>query len=336
MHIDRYVKIILTVIAVELLWIGLKDGATPVVAQAQRAPTPVVITGIELSGPEAGFLPVAVVGSYRRIPAASRDAVDRLTAEITADRADQGRDRTAARRDRAGHGARDGGAPVARRERALHAVEGPRRVGRSAGQGRDGERADRPVFPLRSRHALQGPDVLARRGGSGGAGTHAAARPDRLARSPGTRPRASPGALRLPAGTRRAGRSPRERGGSAGDGGAGRRGGAARRRNRPPSSWVWPRPATCSSAARPTTTSRANSPNPPDYAEKLALGRCLFTVASSDQAISLSEESEIHRIVNQLKILPQDLIKLRLLHGRFLPGRGTGDCRRKSFPPSSR
>jgi uncharacterized tellurite resistance protein B-like protein len=61
-----------------------------------------------------------------------------------------------------------------------------------------------------------------------------------------------------------------------------------------------------------------------DYAEKLALARCLFTVASSDQAISLSEESEIHRIVNQLKILPQDLTKLRLLHGRFLPGRGPG------------
>ena len=80
MHIDRYVKIILTIIAAELLWIGLKDGATPVVAQAQRAPTSVVITGIELSGPEAGFLPVAVVGGYRRIPAAAREAVDRLTA----------------------------------------------------------------------------------------------------------------------------------------------------------------------------------------------------------------------------------------------------------------
>ena len=87
MHIDRYVKIILTIIAAELLWIGLKDGATPVVAQAQRAPTPVVITGIELSGPEAGFLPVAVVGSYRRIPAAAREAVDRLTTEVTAERA---------------------------------------------------------------------------------------------------------------------------------------------------------------------------------------------------------------------------------------------------------
>ena len=60
------------------------------------------------------------------------------------------------------------------------------------------------------------------------------------------------------------------------------------------------------------------------YDEKLALARCLFTVASSDQTISLTEETEIHRIVNQLKILPQDLMKLRVLHDKFLPGRSPG------------
>lgn len=60
------------------------------------------------------------------------------------------------------------------------------------------------------------------------------------------------------------------------------------------------------------------------YDEKLALASCLFKVASSDQAISLSEETEIHRIVNQLKILPQDLIRLRVQHGKFLPGRAPG------------
>ena len=60
------------------------------------------------------------------------------------------------------------------------------------------------------------------------------------------------------------------------------------------------------------------------YEEKLALARCLFTVAVADQKISLSEETEIHRILNHLKILPQDLIKLRVLHGRFLPGRSPG------------
>ena len=57
------------------------------------------------------------------------------------------------------------------------------------------------------------------------------------------------------------------------------------------------------------------------YEEKLALGRCLFAVASSDHQISMPEEAEIHRILNQLRILPEDLTKLRLLHGRYLPGR---------------
>jgi len=57
------------------------------------------------------------------------------------------------------------------------------------------------------------------------------------------------------------------------------------------------------------------------YEEKLSLGRCLFAVASSDQQISLAEEAEIHRILNQLRILPADLIQLRVEHGRYLPGR---------------
>ena len=57
------------------------------------------------------------------------------------------------------------------------------------------------------------------------------------------------------------------------------------------------------------------------YDEKLSLGRCLFAVASSDQQISLAEEAEIHRILNQLRILPEHLTKLRVEHGRYLPGR---------------
>lgn len=56
------------------------------------------------------------------------------------------------------------------------------------------------------------------------------------------------------------------------------------------------------------------------YDDKLALARCLFAVAATDQSISLAEESEIHRIVNQLKVLPQDLIALRVAHRQFLPG----------------
>ena len=56
------------------------------------------------------------------------------------------------------------------------------------------------------------------------------------------------------------------------------------------------------------------------YPEKLALVRCLFAVSASDEAISMSEETEIHRIANQLRIDPPDLIALRVAHQRYLPG----------------
>lgn len=56
------------------------------------------------------------------------------------------------------------------------------------------------------------------------------------------------------------------------------------------------------------------------YDEKLALVRCLFGLASVDAAISVAEESEIHRIATLFKILPHDLIRLRVAHADFLPG----------------
>jgi uncharacterized tellurite resistance protein B-like protein len=59
------------------------------------------------------------------------------------------------------------------------------------------------------------------------------------------------------------------------------------------------------------------------YPEKLALARCLFSVASIDHAISLAEETEIHRVVNVLRIEPSDLTNLRVEHRRFLPGMRT-------------
>ena len=59
MKTDRYVKVILTIIAIELAWLGFHQTATPVTAQAQA--TPVVITGVEM-GANRGFLPVGVVG----------------------------------------------------------------------------------------------------------------------------------------------------------------------------------------------------------------------------------------------------------------------------------
>jgi uncharacterized tellurite resistance protein B-like protein len=56
------------------------------------------------------------------------------------------------------------------------------------------------------------------------------------------------------------------------------------------------------------------------YDQKLALMRCLFAVSATDAAISMAEESEIHRIANELHIEPSDLTALRLAHKRYLPG----------------
>jgi uncharacterized tellurite resistance protein B-like protein len=56
------------------------------------------------------------------------------------------------------------------------------------------------------------------------------------------------------------------------------------------------------------------------YDDKIALARCLFAVAATDASISMAEETEIHRITNQLRIEPQDLTALRLQHRKFLPG----------------
>ena len=56
------------------------------------------------------------------------------------------------------------------------------------------------------------------------------------------------------------------------------------------------------------------------YDEKLSLARCLFASAATDEAISMVEETEIHRILTQLRIQPSDLTALRVEHQKFLPG----------------
>lgn len=56
------------------------------------------------------------------------------------------------------------------------------------------------------------------------------------------------------------------------------------------------------------------------YEEKLALMRCLFAVSGAADAISTVEESEIHRIANELRIDRPDLTALRLAHQQHLPG----------------
>jgi uncharacterized tellurite resistance protein B-like protein len=56
------------------------------------------------------------------------------------------------------------------------------------------------------------------------------------------------------------------------------------------------------------------------YEEKLALMRCLFAVSATDEAISIGEEGEIHRIANELRIDHPDIAALRVEHMRHLPG----------------
>lgn len=56
------------------------------------------------------------------------------------------------------------------------------------------------------------------------------------------------------------------------------------------------------------------------YDQKLALMRCLFAVSATDESISTSEEGEIHRLANELRIQQQDLVGLRLTYRRHLPG----------------
>jgi|ACXJ01.1.fsa_nt_gi hypothetical protein len=67
MAVDRYVKIVLTIIALELFWIGVKDAAPPLAAQAQAQMTPVVIRGIQLQGASNEYLPVGIVGQPVRV-----------------------------------------------------------------------------------------------------------------------------------------------------------------------------------------------------------------------------------------------------------------------------
>ncbi|MGE3513018.1 MAG: TerB family tellurite resistance protein [Vicinamibacterales bacterium] len=56
------------------------------------------------------------------------------------------------------------------------------------------------------------------------------------------------------------------------------------------------------------------------YEQKLALVRCLFAVSITDDAVSLAEEGEIHRIAAELRVLHEDLVALRVAHLRHLPG----------------
>lgn len=80
MHADRYVKAVLTIIALELGWLALTQGAPPVAAQRAVEPTQVVITGIQLQDRRA-YLPVGVMGQYNSIPV----GVNLLPPRVTVD-----------------------------------------------------------------------------------------------------------------------------------------------------------------------------------------------------------------------------------------------------------
>lgn len=64
---DRYVKFILTAIAVELLWLGLRDASPTAHAQKKPAPMEVAITEIRIGKQEHAMLPVIVMGGARSL-----------------------------------------------------------------------------------------------------------------------------------------------------------------------------------------------------------------------------------------------------------------------------
>ena len=72
MSADRFTKVLLTVIALELGWIAVNDVSLRVSAQ-QAEPMAVVIRGIQLDAPADGSLPVTLV----RSTSAVRVAADR-------------------------------------------------------------------------------------------------------------------------------------------------------------------------------------------------------------------------------------------------------------------
>jgi hypothetical protein len=82
MRTDRYLKVVLTIIALELAWIGVKDFADPL--SAQGGPARVILTGIEMDAAQPAYLPVVVVGSVKTIPQPWRSSIDPLNARINA------------------------------------------------------------------------------------------------------------------------------------------------------------------------------------------------------------------------------------------------------------
>ena len=60
---NRYLQTVLTLIAIELLWIALNGLPVRTLAATASEPTPVVITDVRLGASGEGILPVAVAGT---------------------------------------------------------------------------------------------------------------------------------------------------------------------------------------------------------------------------------------------------------------------------------
>jgi len=67
MSADRYLKAVLTVIALELGWLAINGASVPLSAQRGPAAQPVVIRGVDL-GPGANTLPVTLAGNHTLVP----------------------------------------------------------------------------------------------------------------------------------------------------------------------------------------------------------------------------------------------------------------------------
>ena len=78
---DRYLKVVLTLIALELGWIAVNQTMPRVEAQAQVAATPVIIRGVDIHE-GTSVLPVAVVGSFRDVPPQFTRELERLTVSV--------------------------------------------------------------------------------------------------------------------------------------------------------------------------------------------------------------------------------------------------------------
>lgn len=66
MAADRYLKLILTVIAIELGWLAVQGSAVPLAAQRGTAPTQVVIKGVDMMPKDT--LPVSVINTNGSLP----------------------------------------------------------------------------------------------------------------------------------------------------------------------------------------------------------------------------------------------------------------------------